>query len=233
MSEIELVDTVAGPCRLRRSNRRTLAISVLPDGQVELVAPRAAEHDAIAVKVSKRLRWIEVQRRRFAEMNRSRTPLRYESGATHRYLGRQYRLKVVTGEDVGVLLKGPFFHVTCRTGAPGEVAELLNNWLRTRARVLFEARLAKWDHWCADRGLPEPRLRLLRMPKRWGSAHRDGRIYLNPELVKAPSACIDYVIAHEVCHLKHPSHDTRFYRALGELVQDWAKLKARLEQLEI
>jgi predicted metal-dependent hydrolase len=71
------------------------------------------------------------------------------------------------------------------------------------------------------------------MPKRWGSAHRDGRIYLNPDLAKAPSACIDYVIAHEVCHLKYPTHDTRFYRVLCDLVPDWAGIKARLEQVEL
>lgn len=232
MSEIEVIDTAVGSCRLRRSNRRTLAISVLPDGQVELMAPRAAGHDAIAAKVSKRLRWIEAQRRRFAQMNRDRSPLRYESGATHRYLGRQYRLKVSTGEDVGVRFKGAFFTVTSRSGAPGEVANLLGDWLRTRARALFQERLSRWDRWCLDRGLPVPRLLLLRMPKRWGSAHRDGRIYLNPELARAPSACVDYVIAHEVCHLEHPTHDNGFYRTLSELVPDWQRIKARLERTE-
>lgn len=197
------------------------------------MAPRAAERDAVAAKVSKRPRWIEAQRRRFAQMNRNRSPLRYESGATHRYLGRQYRLKVSTGEDVGVRLRGAFFHVTSRAGEPGEVATLLSDWLRNRARALFQARLEKWDRWCVDRGLPVPRLRLLRMPKRWGSAHRDGRIYLNPELAKAPSACVDYVIAHEVCHLKHPHHNARFYGSLSELVPDWARIKVRLEQSEL
>lgn len=231
MSEVEVIETEAGSCRLRRSKRRTLAISVLPDGQVELVAPLDARLDVIAAKVSKRLRWIHAQRRRFAEMNRSRTPLRYEGGATHRYLGKQYRLKVLRGEQIGVRLRGAFFCVTIRTGEPAEVEALLRDWYRNRALILLQARLAKWERWSVERGLPVPRLRLLRMPKRWGSSHRDGRIYLNPDLVKAPSVCIDYVIAHEVCHLRFPAHDSQFYRLLGELVPDWPKVKARLEQL--
>jgi predicted metal-dependent hydrolase len=68
------------------------------------------------------------------------------------------------------------------------------------------------------------------MPKRWGSSHRDGRIYLNPELVKAPAICVDYVIAHEICHLKHPQHDRAFFRLLGEVFPNWQAVKARLER---
>jgi predicted metal-dependent hydrolase len=69
------------------------------------------------------------------------------------------------------------------------------------------------------------------MPKRWGSAHPDGRVYLNPDLVKAPPLCIDYVIAHEVCHLKHPQHDRAFFHLLDQVCPDWRRIKTRLEHL--
>lgn len=231
MSEVTTIATPAGPARLRRSARATLAISVLPDGTLELVAPPDATEVALAAKVGKRLRWIVRQRTAFAEMNRSRAPLRYESGATHRYLGRQYRLKVRKAELVGVRLIGGYFHVQTKTGAPAEVEGLLTGWLREKARGQFAARLARWAPWCAARKLPVPRVRLLRMPKRWGSAHRDGRISLNPNLMRAPSICIDYVIAHEVCHLQHPQHDRAFFKLLDQVVPGWRAIKARLEQL--
>jgi hypothetical protein len=67
------------------------------------------------------------------------------------------------------------------------------------------------------------------MPKRWGSAHRDGTIALNPRLVRAPSACVDYVIAHEICHLKHPGHGREFQALLRLLMPDAAERKRRLE----
>lgn len=228
---IGTIDTPAGRCALRRSSRRTLAISVLPDSRIELAAPHDADPEAISGKVRKRLRWIVNQQRKFAEMNKARTPPRFVSGATHRYLGRQYRLKVSRGNPGGVKLAGAYFLVTARTGAPEEARELLAAWYRTRATEHFSARLASWNSWCRKRGLPEPRLRLLRMPKRWGSSHRDGRVYLNPDLVKAPSICIDYVIVHEVCHLKYPRHDAEFYRLLDELFPDWRRIKMRLESL--
>ena len=71
------------------------------------------------------------------------------------------------------------------------------------------------------------------MAKRWGSAHKDGRIALNPKLVQAPSVCIDYVVAHEICHLKHTNHGPEFFRLLGRLMPDWQNLKLRLEQAEL
>lgn len=68
------------------------------------------------------------------------------------------------------------------------------------------------------------------MSKRWGSAARDGRIALNPERVRTPSICIDYVIAHEICHLQHPDHDRSFFKLLEQVFLNWKGVKARLEQ---
>jgi predicted metal-dependent hydrolase len=231
MSDAVTLLTPAGPAMLRRTDRTTLAISVLPDGILELVAPDDARESEIVAKVGKRLRWIVRQRTAFSDMNRCREPLRYESGATHRYLGRQYRLKVQRGQPSKVRLVGGYFHVTTPTGQSQEVKAALNTWLRGKAAEQFTNRLAKWEPWCAARKLPMPQVRLLRMPKRWGSAHRDGRIFLNPELVKAPSICVDYVIAHEVCHLKHPQHDRAFFRLLSQVFPSWRSIKARLEKI--
>jgi hypothetical protein len=229
MSDAVTLLTPAGPATLRRTERTTLAISVLPDGVLDLVAPNDARESDIVAKIGKRLRWIVRQRTAFSDMNRGREPLRYESGATHRYLGRQYRLKVQCGKPSSVRLIGGYFHVTTPTGQSPQVKTALNAWLRAKAAEQFTNRLAKWEPWCAARKLPMPQVRPLRMPKRWGSAHRDGRIYLNPELVKAPSICVDYVIAHEVCHLKHPHHDRSFFRLLDQLCPNWRAIKSHLE----
>jgi predicted metal-dependent hydrolase len=229
----DTIATPAGWCTLRRSDRRTLAISVLPDGAVELIAPHDARPEAIAAKVGKRLRWIVTQQRNFAEMNKARVPRSYASGATHRYLGRQYRLKVRQGSAPGVKLVGAYFNVTVAAVTTAAVQKELATWFKAKAIDQFSRRVAIWKPWCRDRNLPEPSLRLLRMPKRWGSSHRNGRIYLNPDLVKVPSICIDYVVAHEVCHLKHPHHDKAFFRLLDQTFPSWKSVKSRLEVAEV
>jgi predicted metal-dependent hydrolase len=77
----------------------------------------------------------------------------------------------------------------------------------------------------------QPPLPIFRsMPRRWGSWSRSGRISLNPELIRAPTACIDYVITHELIHLIHPHHGAAFYELLETLMPDWRNRKQRLER---
>ena len=129
-----------GECVVKRARRRTLAISVLPDGTVEVVAPLGAAEDKIREKVEKRTRWILRQRRVFAALNVKRPPRRYCTGATHRYLGRQYRLKVSIGEDQGVKLRGAYLLVVSRSEAEDSVAALVASWMRERAKEQFSKR---------------------------------------------------------------------------------------------
>lgn len=232
MSEASFIDTPAGRARLKRTTRRTLAISVLPDGSLELVAPLNTTEPEILRRVEKRNLWITKQRRRFREWEAQKNPRRYVTGATHRYLGRQYRLKIQLGTAEGVVLRSGLFHVVAKSKNEEEVKRVLDSWYRSRASEQFERRLRQWSEWCSRRGLSSPKLRIRLMAKRWGSASPDGAIQLNPELIRASSACIDYVIAHEVCHLKYPNHGPQFRNLLQSLCPDHARLKAKLEQMD-
>jgi len=232
MSENDFIDTVVGTCFLRRSDRQTLAISVCPDGSVELVAPLDACNEDIVKKVQRRRRWILRQQRQFRELNKHRVPLRYCAGATHRYLGKQYRIKVHLADTTQVKLKGPWFHVHVNSTDEDAIRDAMEAWLRERALLRFKALFESWEPWCKRRGLPTPKVSLRKMPKRWGSAGKSGRILMNPDLIRMPSACIDYVVAHEMCHLKHPHHGREFYKLLGQVFPQWRTVKERLEQAE-
>lgn len=233
MSEVGFIDTPAGRAQLKRTGRRTLAISVLPDGSLELVAPARAALSDINAKVTRRTPWIETQRKRFAEMNAHRRLPRFVNSATHRYLGRQYRLKIVHGPAAGVAMRGGFIVITTPRAHERDVREHLEGWYRQKAKVQFIERVRKWEPWCAHRGLARPAARLRAMPKRWGSACKNGIILLNPELIKASSACIDYVITHEICHLRHPNHGPAFRHLLATLCPQWEQLKKQLEAAEL
>ena len=233
ISDVEVIATALGPARVRRSGRKTLAISVQPDGSVELAAPARARIKDILAKVIKRTAWIRRQQREFAAINANRPPRRYFSGASVHYLGRQYRLKVRRGTSTGVKLAGGFFHVVTRHGSETEVEGLLTYWMRERALEQLTRRLEVWREWCQRHRLPVPVIQLRKMPKRWGSAQGNGKIWFNPELIHAPSICIDYVIAHEVCHLLHPNHGPKFYRQLDHVFPNWRRVKRRLECAEL
>ena len=101
-------------------------------------------------------------------------------------------------------------------------------WYRERAREVFAARLKVVSEplrWV--RQLPSVRLQF--MTRQWGSCSPSGRLTLNPWLVAAPREAIDYVLLHEMCHLKHHNHSSAFYRTLTLHLPEWRRVKARLD----
>jgi len=215
--------------------RKRLRISVHPDKTVSVVAPVGKSLEEVLEVVRKRTPWILKQLQYFERFHPLPLPKRFVAGETHYYLGRQYRLKIQEGSQEDVKLKGSFFWVTSREkGDSGRVERLLRRWYREHARSLFERRLAEcFEESRVLLGKPLPALRLRRMKRRWGSCSRKGEVLLNTELIKAPLRCVDYVIIHELCHLKYPNHSKGFYRLLSNLMPDWKRWKKRLEQVVI
>jgi predicted metal-dependent hydrolase len=153
-------------------------------------------------------------------------------GETHLYLGRQYRLKRINAEGEEVKLRGSLLCVMLCDGAgPERVRELVKAWYLAKAEVKlrerFNATLPKFERLIES----APKLLLRPMKLRWGSHTAAGRIILNFDLVRAPPACIDYVVAHELAHVIHPNHGAAFFRLLHRIVPDWRHRKARLERL--
>lgn len=217
---------------LRRSNRRTLAITVRPDLSVVVTAPRKAAVETVLAKVRKRAGWIRRQQRFFGEFLPQTPPRRYLSGETHRYLGRQYRLKVVEAESAEVKLRGRFIWVhTPRKADTVRVRKLVQSWYLTHAKERLARSFAESTARLGTRLANLPRMQLRRMPKRWGSWTRRGGVWLNPELVTAPPTCIDYVVTHELCHAVHGHHGKKFYELLRRVIPDWETRKARLERM--
>jgi predicted metal-dependent hydrolase len=223
------------PFRIAYRPRKHLAISVLPNLRVEVVAPVGTTLEAILPRVERRAGWIVRQLRFFEQYQPAQPGPSYASGETHLYLGRQYRLKVADGTPESVKLVGRFFRVAVRTPSDtGRVRELLDGWYREHAWRVFDQRLAGCLEATTPLRLAEPpRIVVRRMAKRWGSCTKAGNVILNLDLVKAPVHCIDYVIVHELCHLKVHNHGKEFYRLLARCMPDWQARKRRLEAVAL
>lgn len=209
-----------------------VTIKVKPDCSVHVLAPASASDKEVLAAVRKRGRWVYQQRRDFREQQAHITPRKFVSGESHYYLGKQYLLKVAVDAAAPrsvKLLRGQL-HVSVRAKDPKRVRLALDEWYKTRAKDVFHKRLAavlEQALWVAER----PPLRVLTMQTQWGSCSPKGRITLNPLLVKAPRDCIDYVILHELCHIAEHNHSERFYRLMGQVMPDWAKVKQRLDAM--
>jgi len=221
------------PFRVHFRERKHLAITVHPEMKLEVSAPTGTALDPVLAKVEKRARWIARQWRYFEQYRPPQPERRYVSGETHIYLGRQYRLKVKVGPHEHVKLIGRFLHVQASYREDGErIRNLLEVWYRIHAQSIFAHRL----HQCLEaarslRLTATPNMVIRKMTRRWGSCTKAGNILLNLDLVKVPVPCIDYVIVHELCHLKAHNHGKEFYRFLDRCMPDWEARKKRLESI--
>lgn len=214
---------------LRRSDRKTVRVQVHPDGSVRVIAPLKLPVDEVRQVMKRKAPWI-VKQLRYFEQFRPLTPTRqFRAGETHRYLGRQYRLKLLQGEPTVRLIAG-FIEITLPELGPRFIEQALQGWYRQRAGVYFHKMLGVCLRHFESYDLPTPDLRLRHMPTRWGSCTPNGSIYINPALIQASGSCIEYVIVHELCHFVHRYHDEQFYALLDRLLPDWKRRKELLER---
>jgi len=215
--------------QIKFAKRKSLGITVTPDVDVLVTAPIGTPLERIKDKIRHRAPWIIKQQGFFLSFHPKSAPKRYVSGESHLYLGRNYRLKILSGKNNRVTYKGRFIEVTSKDKS--KVKSLLRKWYRDKAKEKFaeiaEPLIQKFKKYQV-----EPRgLYLQEMTTRWGSCTSRGKIILNPELVKAPKACIEYVIVHELCHLVHPNHTQKFFDLQTKEMKDWEKWKNKLEKL--
>ncbi|MBD2302216.1 M48 family metallopeptidase [Nostoc sp. FACHB-190] len=212
--------------------RKTLDISVHPNQQVIVKAPIDALVEEIDQRVKKHARWILKQQQYFSQFEPRTPPRKYISGETHLYLGRQYRLKVEINSQPSVKLRGCYIYVqTPQPHCTETTQQLLENWYLERAQAKFNERLDFCFVNFKRFGQERPNLQIRHLSKRWGSLTANGTIILNRDLIRASSRGIDYVITHELCHLKHPDHSCAFYDLLISIMPDWEKRKLTLEQM--
>ena len=221
--------------QLKRTERRTLSISVEPDRRVVVTAPADAASDLVDSRVRLKAQWIRRQLRHFESLPPPMPARLWIGGETHRYLGRQYRLKVISAPQTAVRLSGRFFEVSVPDINDSHAVETaMHSWYQTHARAILRERFLRLLGTSTWLRLPTPpQITVRRMRLRWGSTTPSSRVCLNVELVKMPLGCIDYVIAHELAHLKVPNHGAPFWRLLGQLYPEWERWREKLNRQEI
>lgn len=211
------------------SHRKTLGITITPDMKVLVKAPEKSTLEKVKAVVRKKAPWILKQQHFFLGFHPKTPPKKYVSGESHFYLGRQYKLKTIKASKDEIHFNGRQIIVYSK---PKSVPKnILNNWLRLRAKDKF-AEFAEPLIQRFKKYKVEPKnIYLQEMPTRWGSCTPRGKIILNPELIKAPKGCIEYVIVHELCHLVHKNHSQKFFDLQKKEMPDWEKWKNKLETL--
>ncbi len=226
------------PYRIRYSDRARKKRIVVTARGVEVVAPTGAPLDGdqgVAAFVFSKRRWLFDAVREVAAQQGKLLTQYYAGGAKLQFRGRWLMLDVQSGATraVTVTCKSKF-HVTAPETLEGAeklmaVRQGLEDWLKRRA-----ARdLASFCRLHAPRlGVHPKGARLSDARHTWGACGKDGIIRIHWRLIQAPKLAMEYVVAHELTHLRHRNHGPAFWKKLSETLPNWAEAKALLERWE-
>jgi predicted metal-dependent hydrolase len=215
--------------KIIRESRKTLAIHVMPDSGVIVKSPTQATDDEVADFVHRKRAWLQKQLQYFAQFNKQKE-CDLISGSEIYYLGKQYRILVRKAQSPKESVEFAQTDLIIYSLFPAKkqrTRDIFDNWLVGQTQKQFVSALTRILKKFPDSKRPE--LKIRKLAKRWGSFLRPNTITLNPNLIIAPKQCIEYVIAHELCHYYHKDHSSAFYSLLGAKLPNWTKLKNRLE----
>jgi predicted metal-dependent hydrolase len=199
-----------------------------PDGRVRVAAPLVLSDSAVRVAVIGKLRWIRRQQATFSRQ--ARQPQRQMvAGESHFFLGKRYRLTLVeTHGRCDVILRSRKvmeIHAHPQGGTEHRERVLLR-WYRERLRELVPPLVAKWE---GRLGVRVAAWGIKAMKTKWGTCNpRARRIWLNLELVKKPSECLEYIVVHELAHLLVRHHDDQFHALMGQYLPRWRQIRRDL-----
>jgi predicted metal-dependent hydrolase len=190
--------------------RRSIGIQVTTEGKVVVSLPRGATQDSLARALEKHRAWIEAKvAERQAAWGRLKTGEAY-------LLGEAFRLTVLKGASGAVNLHGKEIRVPLPAGA--DLWSRLVGWYAERAFGLLPARVR---HFAVTMGLAPGPVELKGWRRRWGECHPDGKLRFNWRLILCPPMVIDYVVVHELAHLKVAGHNPRFWGQVAKVLPDY------------
>lgn len=212
-------DTVV-PYVLRRSRRRTIGLTIDHAG-LRVGAPARAAQKDIEALIQRHGEWILSKLSEWVGRDR-RPTTRVIDGATIPYLGAPATVRIETG---GNRFVWDGTTLTLHLAPGSSPPEALRQALCDRAKFVFAERLARY---AADMGLAVPRLGLSSARMRWGSCHRERGVRLNWRLIHMPQRLIDYVVVHELAHLRQMNHSPRFWHEVGLIIPDYRECRQEL-----
>ncbi|MBK9002183.1 MAG: M48 family metallopeptidase [Myxococcales bacterium] len=223
------------PFLVRRSNRRTtVALTVGPTGKLVVTAPPKTSIDKLNGLVRTKARWVVERIKRTSDVPPAHSCREFVSGETVLYLGRQYRLKVVSGgEGDCAALHGRWLHVPVVGPLHGSiraraVRHALRGWLKSHAERRLPLRLAAI---CKRFGIDVPLIVVREQRKRWGSCDAKGTLRINWRIIQAAPSLIDYVLVHELVHLRHQNHTRAFWAEVERMMPDYDERRRKLRRI--
>lgn len=215
---------------LRESSRaRRLRLLIQPEGGLEVVVPQGTARARIEAVLREKAGWIDATLARLAhEAATIPTLAPLTHGQALPFAGRQLRLALplaAPGRHPHARLTDETLTLTVADGRQATIRATLEAWYRAQARAVFAERIA---HCNAAYGFTFGRVSIKEQKSRWGSCSRAGNLNFNWRLLLAPLPVLDYVVYHELAHLKELNHSPRFWRLVAHVCPEYETHRAWL-----
>ena len=228
--ESRLGEAVVG-YEFKRGKRRTIGFQVGPEG-LAVRAPSWVSLYQVEAALQEKADWIvrKLGETRERQAHQARSRIDWKDGVRLPFMGESIQVVLDPAhnfEAAGAQLVGTNLYVALpHTATPQQIRDAVQAWLMRQAKSIFTERL---DHFAPQVQVQWRRLSLSNAGTRWGSARVDGSIRLNWRLVHFKQAVIDYVVVHELSHLRVMDHSPRFWETVGAVVPDYPALRQALK----
>lgn len=213
------------------SKRRSISLIVSPDKGVIVRAPYGTSLKSIERFVAAKSEWVRKHLEMHSKLKRINHGRKYNDGEIHLFMGREYRLRIIESEQLYVRTDGNVIEVaTDNTDNAIMIRALLERFYRHQAEKYLVGRFDEIAGRFRNNGFFPSGFRVRPLKSRWGSCSFNGNITISSELIKLDPVFADYVIIHEMCHLKHHNHGKDFYRLLEEYIPDYKSIRKALRQ---
>jgi hypothetical protein len=204
----------------RSARRRTLELTIDRGGELRITAPAELDRRAMREFVRERKLWIYSKLAWKADRLAAPQPQELAAGESFAYLGRKHRLVLVDSQERPLVLDHGRFRL-CRAALANAREEFVR-WYTERARHWLERRVASW----APRLNVQPSgLRVLDLGHRWGSCAKAGTLNFHWNTILLPPSIVEYVVVHELVHLREPNHTPAFWRGVEAALPDYTQRK--------
>lgn len=209
----------------KTDRRKTVSIFIERNGSVKVLAPITSSDEKVEAAVKSKEYQIFIKLAKWKELNQGKVKREFVNGQSFLYLGRNYRLKLNENQDVPLKISGDFFHLDIKYLSKAD--KVFKDFYRDKAEKKIKERMKLIE----ERFQHKPStIKVLELQNRWASWTPKNGLNFHWKCIMAPVSILDYIITHEMVHLKFPNHSTEFWNELDKKMPDYREHENWLKQ---
>lgn len=210
--------------------RKTLKISIEENGEVKVEAPIKANNEEILRIIKLKAKWIINKQEEIEKINNEKVTREVTYGKCYLYLGKYYPLKLTVEKNIkniSVNLVGENLIVISNTYDEEKIKLAIKKWYKEKTLERAKKRISYYEN-CFYHKVKD--IKVKEQKSRWASCTYDNRILFNYRIIMAPAYIFDYIVVHEMCHMKHKNHSKEYWESVGEILSDYKERKLWLRK---